>query len=259
MDILKKAGLNEAQAKVYSCLLKNGILTPAELATKTGQSRENCYAIAKKLVELDLIEQTKDKKISYRTLNPSALEVLAEKRRKVVARNEKIVKENLSSLLDVFYANNEMPGARTLEGAEGIKEVYRDILQVKKDVYFLRTEADEKFWKSNKELDEFLDSYKERRAILGIHTHALAPLTPNAVKRVKAGLDHAWNFDRVWMPRDAYTAPTEIQVYGDKVALIAYGETEMSTIITSPIIAEGMRQIIKLMMKSYKKSFKQDQ
>ena len=29
-------------------------------------------------------------------------------------------------LLDIFYANNEMPGARTLEGIEGVKEVFRD-------------------------------------------------------------------------------------------------------------------------------------
>ena len=143
IEILKKAGLNEAQAAVYNALLQNGALAPSELAEKTGQSRENCYAVAKKLIDLGLIEQTSDKKTKYRTLNPSALEVLAEKRRKVVAKNEKFVKENLSSLLDIFYANNEMPGARTLEGIDGVKEVFRDNLRVKKDVYFLRTTADE--------------------------------------------------------------------------------------------------------------------
>ena len=141
IDILKKAGLNEAQAKLYDCLLKNGALSPTELATKTGQSRENCYAIAKKLIELGVIEQTDDKKTKYKVLNPSALEVLAEKRRKVVAKNEKFVKENLSSLLDIFYANNEMPGARTLEGIEGIKEAYLDTIRVKQDIYLLRTKS----------------------------------------------------------------------------------------------------------------------
>ena len=56
IDILKKAGLSEPQADVYVCLLENGLLTPAELADKTGQSRENCYAIAKRLIELGIIE-----------------------------------------------------------------------------------------------------------------------------------------------------------------------------------------------------------
>lgn len=257
-DILKKAGLNETQAAVYVALLKNGTLSPTELAEKTGESRENCYAVAKKLVDLDLVEQTDDKKITYRLLNPSNLETLVEKRRKVVAKNEKFVKDNISSLLDTFYANNEMPGARTLEGVEGLKEVYKDTLRVKKDIYFLRTSADDPFWHNDEELHDFLRKYREQRALLGIHTYALTPVTNHAIKHVKANGDAAWNFKRVWMPDDAYSAPAEIQVYGDKVAICTFDKTQMSTIINSPIIAESMRQILKIMMKFYKDNFKQD-
>lgn len=252
IEILKKAGLNEAQAKIYECLLKNGVLTPSELAENTGQSRENCYAIAKKLIDLGLIEQTNDKKAKYRVLNPSALETLAEKRRKVVAKNEKLVKENLSSLLDIFYANNEMPDARTLEGIEGVKEVFRDNLRVGKDIYFIRTIADEAL--SGKKGDNFLHEYRDQLPILGIHTYGLTPITSEAKKKVKTGRDAAINFHRTWMPAEDYTAPVEIQVYGDKVALISFGETEMATIITSPTIAEAMRQILKIMMKFYQKN-----
>ena len=258
-DILKKVGLNKAQAAIYSCLLKNGTMSPAELAAKTGQSRENCYAVTKKLVELGLVEQTDDKKANYRVLNPSALEVLAEKRRKIVTKNEKFVKDNISSLLDIFYANNEMPGARTLEGKEGIEEVYRDILRVKKDVYFLRTNADEDFWNDNDENQDFLEQYREQRTLLGIKTYALTPVTSKAVKHVRAGGDNAWNFERTWMPKDDYTAAAEIWVYGDKVAICTYGETQISTIISSPTIAEAMRQILKIMTNFYQKSFSQKQ
>lgn len=258
IDILKKAGLSEAQASVYNCLLKNGAMTPAELAKITGQSRENCYMIAKKLVELDLIEQTNDKKSKYRALNPTNLEILAEKRRKIVAKNEKFVKENLSSLLDIFYANNEMPGARTLEGMEGIKEVYNDNLRTKKDIYFLRTKADSKILGHDSDMDSFLRQYRDQRPLLGIHTYALTPVTTFAVQHAKSGRDMALNFHRVWMPEEDYTAPVEIQAYGDKVALIAFGETQMATIITSPIIAEAMRQVLKMLMKLYEESFPQD-
>ena len=257
MDILKKVGLNDTQAEIYDCLLKNGAMTPAELAKQTGQSRENCYAITKKLIELGLIEQTDDKKANYRVLNPSALEVLAEKRRKVVAKNEKFVKENISSLLDIFYANNEMPGARTLEGIEGVKEVFRDNLRVKKDVYFIRTTADKVL--SGKEGQNFLHNYREQLPILGIHTYGLTPVNKSAIKKARTGRDKAVNLHRTWMPEEDYTAPVEIQVYGDKVALISFGETEMATIITSPTIAEAMRQVIKIMMNFYKKNFPQEQ
>ena len=257
IDILKKAGLSETQALIYDCLLKNGAMTPTELAKNTGQSRENCYMITKKLIELGLIEQTNDKKSTYRLLNPTSLEVLAEKRRKATAKNEKFVKDNLSYLLDIFYANNEMPGARTLEGIEGIKEIYKDALRVKKDVYLLRTKADAVLGKDEKD-DSFLKNYRDQLPILGIHTYALTPVTKEAIKYAKTGRDEAILFHRTWMPEEDYTSPVAIQVYGDKVALISFGETQMATIITSPVIAEAMRQILKIMMNYYKNSFKQD-
>lgn len=255
-DILKKAGLNEAQSAIYLSLLENGAMSPTELAKKTGQSRENCYAITKKLLDLNLIEQTKAKKASFRALNPSSLEILAEKRRKAIAKNEKFVKENLTTLLDIFYANNEMPGSRTLEGIEGVKEVFRDNLRTKKDVYFIRTTADKVL--SGEKAGNFLHNYRDQLPLQGIHTYALTPVNKEAVKKVKTGRDEAINLHRTWMPEGDYTAPVEIQAYGDKVAMIAFGETEMATIITSPVIAEAMRQILKLMMNFYQKNYPQE-
>lgn len=255
-DILKKAGLSETQSAVYDCLLRNGAMSPTEIAEKTDQSRENCYAITKRLVELGLIKQTDNKKLKYQILNPSALEALAEKRRKVMTKNENFVKDNISSLLDIFYANNEMPGARTLEGIEGIKEVYRDNLRVKKDIYFLRTKADEIL--GHDSIESFMHEYRDQRPLLGIHTYGLTPVDKHAIKNAKSGRDKAINFHRTWMPEEDYTAPVELQAYGDKVALISFGETQMATIITSPTIAEAMRQIVKLLMRFYQKNFKQD-
>ena len=258
IDILKKAGLSEAQAVVYDCLLQNGALTPTELADYTKQSRENCYAIAKRLVELGLIEETDDKKKKYRVLNPSTIETLVEKRRKVMVKNEKYVKENLSALIDIFYANNEMPGARTLEGIDGIKETHNDVLRTRKDVYLLRTRADDVLG-NDVDADSFLKYYREQLPILGINTYALTPVTKTGLRNAKTGRDQALLFHRTWMPEEDYTSPMEIMVYGDKVAMIAFGETQMATIITSPIIAEAMRQILKIMINHYKKNFPQDQ
>lgn len=257
-DILKKAGLSDPQAEVYDCLLENGAMTPAELGEKTSQSRENCYAIIKKLVDLELVEQTKDKKTTYRVLNPSNLEILVEKRRKIMTKNEKFVKDNLSSLLDVFYANNELPGSRTLEGIEGIKEIYRDVLRVKKDVYLLRTEADIVLGE-DKDTGSFLKQYRDQLPLLKINTYALTPVTKTAISYVKTGRDKAIGFHRTWMDKTDYDAPMEIMVYGNKVALIVFGDTEMASLITSPIIAEAFRQILKIMISHYKKNYPQEQ
>ena len=256
-EILKKVGLTDSQARVYYCLLREGTVSPPELAKETGLSRENCYAIANRLTELGIIEHTDDKRANYRVLNPSALEVLAEKRRKIMTKNEKFVKDNLSSLTDLFYANNEMPGARTLEGLEGIKAVYEDTLRVGKDIYLLRTRADMVL--DHDDAKSFIHNYRDEGAGLGIHTYALTPVTKYAVtNNVKTGRDKAVKIHRTWMPEGDYTAPAEIQACGDKVSMIAFGETEMATIIVSPLIAEAMRRVLKIMMDYYRKTFKQD-
>ena len=59
------------------------------------------------------------------------------------------------------------------------------------------------------------------------------------------------------MPQDAYTAKVEIDVYGNKVALIAFGETEMATIISSPAISDSMRQITKMLRDYYRLTYPQ--
>ena len=256
LGIVKKAGLNEAQAKVYLALIQNGALSPSKLAEITDEKRENCYNIVKRLEELKLIEKTNDKKATYRALNPSNLETLAEKRRRTVQRNEQILKQGMDSLLGIFYANNELPGSRTLQGMDGVKEAYYDALRTKKDVYLIRTVAD-----STLGVDEdnksFLHNYREQLPVLGIHTYGLTPDTPHARGLAKKGRDREINFHRTFMPADAYTAPVAVHIYGDKVAFIAFGETQMTTIITSPVIAEAMRQIHGMLVGFYRENYPQ--
>lgn len=242
VDIIRKAGLTESQARGYLALIEHGALSPAQLAEKTGESRTNAYMICDKLASLGLASKKDVKKATYSPNHPSALETLAEKRRKALVRNEQEVKNNLSSLIDLFYTTNELPGTRTLQGIEGIKEVYLDTLREKQEIYLLRTTAD------TPDLGiHYLDNYREQRAGVGIHTYALTPFTPIGLQHKQSGEDDKKLFHRTFLPDHTYTAPVEIDVYGDKVALIAFGDTQMATIIDSPPIAEAMRQVLRLL------------
>ncbi len=253
LDIIKKAGLNEAQAKIYYTLMMNGALLPAKLAELSGESRENVYNILRKLEGMGVVVKTDDKKTTYRAANPSMLETLAENRRKVVAKNERVVKDGMSMLLNAFYANNEMPGSRTLEGIEGVKEVYLDVLRTKKDVYLLRTKADEIM----NEYDGFLHKYRDQLPQLGIKTYALTPDGAMARRKMRNGRDKEVGFVRTLMPEDAYDIPVEIHVCGDKAAFISFGETQMATIIDSPTIAAAVKWMILTVTDFYKKNYPQ--
>ena len=246
--ILRQAGLTESQAKGYLALIEYGSLTPTELAEKTGESRTNGYAIADKLVAVGLATKKDDsKKAVYTASHPSALESLAEKRRKVVMRNEQAVKQGISPLIDLFYRHSELPGARTLQGIDGIKEVYSDTLREMTDIYLWRTTADAPLLGN-----DYYNEYRKQRAEAGIATYAITPDAMISRHHVKNNEDSLYNYHRTFIPANGYTAAVEIDVYGDKVAMIAFGETQMAIIITSPLIAEGLRQIIKLTATAYK-------
>jgi len=252
-EIIQKAGLSAPQAKTYLALIQNGTLTPARIAEITGEKRANTYALLEKLEKIGLIRGVDAKKATYEAVHPSNLEILAEKRRRAVAKNEQELKANISTLTDIFYAHNEMPGSKTLSGLDGVKEIYMDILRTGKDVYLIRTLAD----KVLNEKDAWWHRYRNQLAKTNIHTYAITPDTRNAREHMASGRDKEVNFHRTLMPKDAYSAPMALQIYGNKVAMICFGETQMSTIITSPVIAGAMEQIFKMLQDYWIKTYPQ--
>ncbi len=243
IELIQKAGLTKPQAMVYLTLIQNGSLTPAELSEKTGETRTNVYALLNKLEQLHLVQNVGQKTARYRAENPAGLEVLAEKRRKIVSKNEQELKGGMSALLDMFYAHNEAPGSRTLTGREGVREVHRDVINTGETVYLIRTPFDSKY-------DDLITIFREQRAARGIKTIALTPAAPHAKQYMVDGTDAKYLFERTMMPLDAYESPVEIMIYGKKVAMISYGEEEIVTLITSPMIAAAFKEIF-LMLQAY--------
>lgn len=258
IEILKKAGLTENQAKSYIALVEYGELSPSEIAEKTGETRTNCYAIIDKLTKYGLISKQENVKYGakYKANHPSTLETLAESRRKTLVKNEKTVKDNLGQLIDYFYEHTEMPGTRTLQGVEGIKQVFKDALKTNEDIFLLRTPSDIPVLGA-----EFLLNYRDQKQKSNIHTYALTPVTDDAIKNFMNGEDEKLLFHRTFYPIEKFFAPMEMQIYGSKTALIAYGETQMATIIDSPPIADAFRQLLQLtaeILKPYSDSQKDE-
>lgn len=239
LDIIRKAGLTESQAKGYLALIEHGTLTPTELADHTSESRTNAYMICEKLEKLGLATKTDAKKSTYKPSHPSALETLAEKRRKIVQRDEKAVKDGLSELLNYYYERAEMPGARYLEGRDGQVKVYEDIIAQKQPMYLIRTPNEKKFFGK-----EILKDFIAKRLKHRINVVALTPFLDDS--NTDPTKDAAHLLDRQFMPADSYTAPVEIDIYGSHTSFISYGEELTGVIIDNPHIADAMRQVFHL-------------
>ncbi len=242
-QLLQEIGLTKSQAKAYLALVEKGNLTPPEVGALTKESRSNAYMILQKLEELGLVEKLgKAKKVSYQPTSPVALEKLVEERRHESEMIEERVKHFMPQMLSYYSSFTDRPGIRLLQGLEGLKEIYTDTLRTKKDVYFLRTEADAEFMG-----EDYFQRYKKRRAALGITTHALSQ-TP--ISSGTPAEDRANKIIRTWMAPENYNAPVEINVYGDKVAFLVYSHEDiMGVIIQNKHIAESLRQIFKTLEK----------
>ncbi len=238
--LLTQIGLNSTQAKAYLALVRHGPLTPPQLAKKTGETRTNAYAVLDRLVELGLAKKTELKsKLVYRVENPVALENLVRQDRDAALARERLIQNSMPMLLSYFYTYSEQPGVRFYQGVDGIKKIYSDTLRTGKDIHLLRSLHDQDVMPT-----EFYRDYTLQRASLGIKTYMLNPI---GHKNSLTDRDfEKLNITHAEIPAGAYAAPVEINIYGDKVALISFGQEIMGTIIESPQIAQSMQQLLDL-------------
>lgn len=250
---LQKFGLNESQAAAYLTLVQYGKLTPPRLAELTGETRTNAYMLLDQLETMGLA--AKDEKYGkrmYRPQHPAALEELVKGQRQEALERENELNSAMPELLSYFYTYSEQPGVRFFQGTEGLKEIYEDTLSTGEDIYFLRAQVEIETLGS-----EFFERYKQRRAEHGITTYAFTQYSEEGKKN--APMDEQNKMVRTWLHPEEYTAPVEMNTYGDKVAFISFGEELMGVIVESPQIAEGMRQVFQLMQKGAKLRRAQDQ
>lgn len=249
--VLRKAGLTESQAKGYLTLIEHGQLSPVELAEKTGESRTNGYMICDKLEKLGLATKKEGPKALYTPAHPSALETLAEKRRKVVQKQEQEVKQHIGGLIDRFYRYNSTPGVEFDYGGEGIEKIRERTLKKGQELLFVRSAADTQYDQDK------LKTFIAKRVRAGISAQSIAS-ERHSTTTSREQLDK-WLLDRTLVPEATYSAPVEIDIFGDTVAFIDFENDGMSTMITSANIAEAMRQLFLIAKQMTDKMIDQEQ
>jgi HTH-type transcriptional regulator, sugar sensing transcriptional regulator len=237
IQLLEDTGLTKPQALAYEALVKSGRSTAPAIAAAITESRSNTYKVLDKLCELGLASKdTSGPKTLYFPNNPAALEQLLQQRTNQLHTQERKLTAGMPDLLHFFFSHSEQPGIRFFQGKDGIEHIFSDMLKTGQDIYLLRSPADVDFYN-----EAFFANFRKKRAKLGITTYALTPDVATAVH--DPATDERNRFMRTWLPADAYTANVEWDIYGDKVALISYGQEAMGLIIESPQIAEGFRQV----------------
>ncbi|MEK7602789.1 MAG: helix-turn-helix domain-containing protein [Patescibacteria group bacterium] len=239
-SVLINLGLSPLQAKVYVVLVINSPATPPQLAKLVGATRTNTYKVLEQLQEIGLIRRDETQlKLRFWASSPKALQELAESNQQQAKEELKLVEASMPKLMDEYFKHSLHPDVRFMQGQEGIVAVFNDYVKTGQELYLIRS------WKDRDFLGKgVLSIWRKQPSANGITTNILAPDTASASS---ASMDELYLFNKTWMQEEDYTAPVEWCAYGDKLAIISYGNEAVSMIIQSKQIADAFKQLFSLL------------
>lgn len=241
-----QVGFNGNKAKIYQAALSLGSAPAGAIAKKAGIVRSTVYKILDELVRDGLVEISDGKVKKFSALHPSAL-------LKMFENKKTAVESFMPELLGIFSAPKFKPRMRFYEGVSGKKIVFEDALNLRNDVIYTFSpmrEVLELFGKT------YARHYMEKRVKNKIWRYALRP----AVDIGQKGND--WEFygsDERLMREIRFLPPdiscdTLIQIYADKVAVVASEKENYAFIIESKELSALMKKIYLWIWKTSKES-----
>jgi sugar-specific transcriptional regulator TrmB len=233
---LKQLGLSSEEIKLYQKLLEIGKTSAGKLIESTNLKRGTVYNYLDSLVGKGLVVKKQgEKKLYFEPQSPDKLRDLLNSKKDQIKSIETNLDNLIPTLKSKFNLAVEKPVIRYFEGKEGIKQIYKDTLKDTKLIKVIRSIYDDK------EFSQYLNTYyAPKRARLGIKTKIISQLQGEheIVSHDKELLKR-----RKTIKEEDFPAPTEIDIYGDKVAMISFKRKLVGIIIENKDVAETMEHI----------------
>ncbi|MDD9954074.1 MAG: hypothetical protein OXR66_07090 [Candidatus Woesearchaeota archaeon] len=236
-EMLEQLGLTHNEAKVYEALLTLGATKANNIALEAKIQRRNVYDTIKTLKEKGLCSETKEKGISHFTaIHPQRLgDMLREK--------TDLLEQAMPSMTAKFGAQAPDEQTLVLKGIEAIKTFYLDMIREGEDLLVLGGRGN---WLDPR-LQYFLPKMERERIAKGISYkhifyHDLKdPKHPNhRITKILKGNKYRF------LPK-GFTSTCSIEIYGNKVASMYWGEEPLVVVVMSKQIAEGYRKYFEFM------------
>lgn len=246
---LEQSGLTKNQAIVYEALLKTGPTTARAVFSASPLKRGLVYKVLDELVKqgIALKKEVLGKVAIFEPAHPAKLRELAEQKEKQAQNAQIALGTVLGELTSNYNLASGKPGLRFYEGVSGIEHIYNDILATNETLYFVRTTYEPTYLKK---ILPITQSFVKKRVAKKIHAFCITPAdtrTTEKEQKEHEAKDKTRLIDkRVWVDKALYNAPVEIDIYGNKVALISFAQELVGVIIESPQISQALRQIFTL-------------
>jgi sugar-specific transcriptional regulator TrmB len=243
LDLLKKLGLSQKEARLYLISLETGPATIAKLAQKSGLKRGTIYEFLGEMLEKGLLEvNISGKRKLYSGTEPKKL-------RKMIDRQKDILERLIPDLSLITSIGSKKPKVTFFEGKEGILSAYDEILQLPFNSEVVGFATFEGIYKLFPE--SAIRQYIKKRVEKNIKQKLIMPTDQYLQNHIEDNKKELR--ETIMIPRKDFFIENEINIYQNKVAIISLGEEKVAVIIESQQTADTQRAIFNLLWKSLRK------
>lgn len=231
--ILKQIGLTDYESEIYLFLLQHGQLSAYKLAEKTGMYRQATYDAINRLIEKGYVSSVKDGKAQiYKAIDPNLiLEYLNEKTENY--------RQILPQLINLNKQSKQPLTVETYKGKNILRIALRDIINTlkQKGGEILCTAVDESISALNQKtiLEQYerdMLQYKiKERVIIREGTKGIFKKGTSRYKKIA----------------EKFFNQNPVQIYGDNVQIIVWGNPDYLIIIRNKDAAESYRKQFELL------------
>lgn len=247
-ELLSKLGLDESEIKIYEALLKRGEQTAQQVSDLTGLKRPTVYNILYSLITKGFAFQTSKNNTSYfLPENPEKLYGVLDRRRWQLEETKLHLETTLPSLKAQYRGAVKKAIVQSFEGLPGVEKAFEDILSEGRDILLFRSYRDHAY----RQIAEMTSKQIWRQAQKQIHSKIITPLLEGS-EYATLHLDKERLVERRIVPLENLRLPSQIIVYGSKVAIIDLEKEIQVTLVDNPDVAQTFRVIFKYIWESAK-------
>jgi len=245
---LGQLGLTKIQVKVYLALLQLKEATIQEIVDKSKIKRTTVYHSLNILVTRNLATFVdKGWHRQYFAENPKKVLFTFRERQDDLKQQEKEFLQVLPDLASLYTTKITQPKVAYYDGIEGIKQLYEDtLITLKKNDEILAYVADYEI----PELEAYMHDYVLRRAKKGIKARGIAENKPGIKEFTKENKKQLRTTKLV--NEGQFNLENEINIYADKVIIIAFKPEPFGVLIESKAIANTQRAIFEMAWRGIK-------
>ncbi len=223
----RSLGLNDKQAHIYSTLVREGFLSPSEIARLTNIKRTTVYLELVELKNIGLVsEKIKGKRKQIGIAEPKALRELIADEKEKIKKKETLIEEMVSLVESFEKKNNDNTEIELLEGKSGAIALIEKIIRQKEHIRWLgslddmvRIIGEEKFYKlmTWRRMDQKTTSYA---------------ITDRSILENKKFGEYIEGFRQFRFLEKKFSIPALFVIYGNTVALIrTEGKKEVKIVL----------------------------